>query len=145
PSPDQSELDYIGWRILQGEKLYVDVIDQNWPGAHWAHATFIAILGRTIYTWRIGDYLLMLAALACLSNLLRQAFGLRAAIIALPTYPILFFAGQWLTGQRDFVTAHLLLIAMCSHWRAWTTDVPFWQIATGFIIAAATLIKPTFL
>src|SRR5262249_17817233 len=25
------------------------------------------------------------------------------------------------------------------------TDVPFWQIATGFIIAAATLIKPTFL
>ncbi|MGE3314140.1 MAG: glycosyltransferase family 39 protein [Planctomycetaceae bacterium] len=145
PCPDQSELDYTGWRALHGARPYVDFVSMNWPGAHWMHMTAIATFGNTIHAWRTADYLLMLAALAATAALLRKTFGTTSAVLALVAYPILFYAGQWLSGQRDFVCAHLVLIAFYFHWKSDETNRLWWQIPAGLCIAAATLIKPTFL
>lgn len=145
PCPDQSELDYTGWQALNGARPYVDFVSMNWPGAHWMHMTAIATFGNNIHAWRIADYLLMLVALWSFAILLRRSFGPVAAMVSLLVYPILFHAGQWLTGQRDFVCAHLLLLAFYFQWQAEPAGRAWWQIPAGLCIAVATLIKPTFL
>ena len=52
PNPDQMELNYAGWRMLQGERPYVDIMSCNWPGTLWMHMGAIAAFGNTLYAWR---------------------------------------------------------------------------------------------
>jgi hypothetical protein len=144
PNPDQMELNYAGWRMLLGERPYVDVMSCNWPGTLWMHMGAIAAFGNTLYAWRAADALLMLATVAGLAWFFRAAFDSVTAIVVIVFYPILFYAGGWLTGQRDFVAMHLLLLAAVFHWKARTSANWRWQIATGLCIAYATLIKPPY-
>ena len=144
PNPDQMELNYAGWRMLYGEKPYVDVMSCNWPGTLWMHMGAIAAFGNTLYAWRTADALLMLATVAGLAWFFRTAFDSVTAVVVVVFYPILFYAGGWLTGQRDFVAMHLMLLAAAFHWKAWTSANWRWQVATGLCIAYAALIKPPF-
>jgi hypothetical protein len=144
PNPDQMELNYAGWRMLQGEKPYLDIMSCNWPGALWLHMGAIAAFGNTLDAWRTADALLMLATVAGLAWFFRAAFDSVTAFVVIVFYPILFYAGGWLTGQRDFVAMHLMLLAAAFHWKARTSANWRWQIATGLCIASATLIKPPY-
>jgi hypothetical protein len=144
PNPDQMELNYAGWRMLHGERPYVDVISCNWPGSLWMHMGAIAVFGNTLSAWRIADAWLMLATVAGVGWFFRSAFDFLTACVFVVFYPILFYAGGWLTGQRDFVAMHLLLLAVAFHWKAWNSANWRWQIATGICLAYAGLIKPPF-
>jgi hypothetical protein len=144
PNPDQMELNYAGWRMLQGDKPYVDVMSCNWPGSLWMHMGSIAAFGNTLHAWRIADALLMLATVAGLGWFFATAFDFLTAVVVVLFYPLLFYAGGWLTGQRDFVAMHLMLLAAAFHWKAWTSANWRWQIGTGLCIAYATLIKPPY-
>ena len=144
PNPDQMELNYAAWRTLAGERPYVDILTCNWPGAVWMHMGAIAAFGNTIYAWRIADALLMLVTVAAVAWFFRQAFdSLTAAVFAI-FYPVLFYAGAWLTGQRDFVAMHLMLLAAVFDWKARNSVNWRWQIGTGLCVAYAALIKPPY-
>jgi hypothetical protein len=144
PNPDQMELNYAGWRMLHGERPYVDVLSCNWPGSLWMHMGAIAIFGNTLSAWRIADALLMLATVAGVAWFLRSTFDALTAAIFVVFYPVLFYAGGWLTGQRDFVATHLILLAAAFHWKAWTSGNWRWQIGAGLCVGYAGLIKPPF-
>ena len=144
PNPDQMELNYAGWRMLQGERPYIDVLSCNWPGSLWMHMGAIAAFGNTLNAWRIADALLMVVTVAGVAWFLQSAFDSLTAAIFVVFYPLLFYAGGWLTGQRDFVATHLILLAAACHWKAWESDNWRWQIGTGLCIAYAVLIKPPF-
>ena len=57
PNPDQQLFDYIGWVASTGGRLYVDVVEQNWPGAMWLHTLAIELFGPTLWASRALDYL----------------------------------------------------------------------------------------
>jgi len=143
-SPDQYELDYLGWRLLAGDAPYVDWIDVNWPGTFWLHQLSVWALGNRLHGWRIFDFLLMLAGLAFLVDWLRRAWGPEAAAWAAGLYPALYVTayGPWFSGQPDIDAAHLLLPALWCHWRAWQTRRPLRQLGTGLAAMAALLVKP---
>jgi hypothetical protein len=144
PNPDQMELNYAGWRMLHGEKPYVDILTINWPGTLWMHMGAIAAFGNTLSAWRIADALIMLATLAAVGGWFHSAFDSLTAAVVIVCYPLLFYAGGWLTGQRDFVAMHLMLVAAAFHWKAWTSANWRWQIGTGICVAYAALIKPPY-
>ena len=144
PNPDQMELNYAGWRMLHGERPYVDVVSCNWPGSLWMHMGAIAAFGNRLTAWRIADALLMLATVAGAGWFLRSAFDSLTAAIFVIFYPVLFYAGGWLTGQRDFVATHLILLAAAIHWKAWQSGNWRWQIGAGVCAAYAGLVKPPF-
>ncbi len=144
PNPDQMELNYAGWRMLHGERPYVDVLSCNWPGSLWMHMGAIAVFGNTLHAWRIADAFLMLATVAGVGWFLRSAFDSLTAAIFMIFYPVLFYAGGWLTGQRDFVATHLILLAAALHWKGWQSGNWRWQIGTGLCVAYAGLVKPPF-
>src|SRR5579872_3946966 len=92
PNPDQMELNYAGWRMLHGERPYVDVLSCNWPGSLWMHMGAIAIFGNTLSAWRMADAVLMLATVAGVAWFLRSAFDSLTAVIFVVFYPVLFYA-----------------------------------------------------
>jgi len=144
-SPDQYELSYLGWRMLEGDAPYVDFIDVNWPGSFWLHQLSVFLLGIRIHGWRFVDFGLMLLGLASLVDLLRRLWGGAAAAWAAVLYPALYITawGPWFSGQPDLVGAHFVFVALWFHWRAWEAGRVRWQIGAGLAVAAATLVKPT--
>ncbi len=144
-SPDQYELDYLGWRLLAGDRLYVDVVDENWPFGVWLHALSTFLFGNQLYAWRILDFLLMLLGLAFLADLVRRIWGRTVALGVLALYPALYVTvgGIWIAGQRDLVCGHVLFIALWFDWLAWQRGKSALQLGTGAGLAMAFLTKPT--
>lgn len=53
---DTPPIHYTAWRILNGERLYSDVYDVNWPGSHLIHMLAITIFGESDLGFRIFDF-----------------------------------------------------------------------------------------
>jgi hypothetical protein len=144
-SPDQIELDYLAWLVLDGGIPYVDFVDNNWPGGYLLHMVSTILFGNTLHSWRILDYLIMVAGLACLADLLRRTFGVASACWAILLYPGLYAASYsfWFAGQRDATIGNLFWVVVWSYWAAWSQKKPVMQVLSGSFIAIAVLLKPT--
>jgi hypothetical protein len=145
PSPDQFELQYVGERMLSGAIPYIDIVDMNWPGGFWLHALTAWYVPETFFPWRVEDFVIMLAGLLFGAGILHQHGNAAARTAWLVLYPLLYATafGQWFSGQRDIVAAHVLIIAAWTHLRAWEHDRIGWNFATGLLVAFAMLLKPT--
>lgn len=145
PSPDQWFLGYTGWRLAEGAVPYQGFADGNWPACHWLHALSVLLLGTTPHTWRVFDFALMLTGVGFAASIASSVWGRRAALWLLGLYPALYVAnGYWYAGERDFVGAHLLLVALWFYWRGLTRRSAAWQVGTGLLLALSALVKPTF-
>jgi hypothetical protein len=146
PSPDSAIFDYMGWRVLAGDRLYVDVIEQNWPGAVWIHMVSTALFGNTWWSFRLLDCLLMLQASAALFWMGNRS-GLRGTgWIAAALYPLMYLTSSpWITGQRDALVGHLLVagsvlyLANRGQWRG-----PG-MVVFGLLCALVVMVRPTYL
>src|SRR5688500_1504132 len=80
PSPDDTDIDYMGWMLLRGGVQYVDFIDMNWPGGVWLHALSTLLFGVNLMSWRILDFAIAIVAMVALHELVARAYGRTAAI-----------------------------------------------------------------
>ncbi len=146
PSPDQSIFDYIGWRALSGDALYVDVIEQNWPGAMWLHTLAAWLLGNHLWSFRLFDYGVMLGGAAGLF-ILAASSGLRSTgYIAVPLYQLMYVsANGWLTGQRDIIGAHLLIVLFALYLWASKQGRLRWMLVVGSGLAMVVMTRPSYL
>src|SRR5262245_48314790 len=120
PSPDDTDIDYMGWMLLRGGVQYVDFIDMNWPGGVWLHAAATWMFGSNLLSWRIFDFGIAIVAMIAMVDLVARAYGRAAAIWLAAIYPALYVTlGIWMAGQRDAVAGHGLVIALCCHALAW--------------------------
>lgn len=144
PSPDQFELDYMGWQMLEGAVPYRDFIDMNWPGVLWLHALSTFLFGNHLWSWRALDFIVLALSAVLLQDLLTRAAGKTAAAISWLLYPLFYISlGQWFSGQPDMTAGQLLLGALWCHVRGYETPSWRWQLGTGLFLAAAMLNKPT--
>lgn len=146
PSPDHSIFDYIGWRLVSGDRAYVDVIEQNWAGAMWLHAMSTALFGNHLWSFRAFDLLLFGAGAAALVQLARTAGSTTAGWIVVPLYLVMYATeNHWFSGQRDIVAANLSLALVLLYWHAGQTRRRLLLMAAGGGLAFVVLIRPTFL
>lgn len=144
PSPDDGLVDYMGWMLLHGGVQYVDFIDMNWPGAVWLHALSTWLFGVSLRSWRMLDFLVMLAALGAGAAAFGRAYGRGTKLWLWFLYPALYTSlGVWMAGTRDAVAGHIAAGAIALHALAWERQHLRFQIAAGAAIAAAILVKPT--
>ena len=146
PNPDSAIFDYMGWRMLSGDRLYVDVIEQNWPGAVWLHALATALFGNSWWSFRLFDYLLLLLASAVLFWTGSKSGIRRTGALAAVLYPVMYVtATPWMTGQRDAMAAHLLLMGL---W-LYLSVRGRWSVARmtafGALCALVVMVRPTYL
>ena len=119
PSPDQWFLDYTGWMVTRGAVPYETFTDGNWPCCHWSHAISTALFGRNEFSWRLFDFLVMLACTLGGVHLLRTLYGRAAAFWMLVLYPCLYVCqGYWFAGQRDVLGGHLCFLVFWFYWCA---------------------------
>ena len=144
PSADQALYDYIGWRIVEGATPYVDVAELNWPGGMLLHAAATGLFGSSLYTWRIFDYLYLLATLALVFWVVRALLDRRTAAVAVVLYQVLYVTGGvWFSGQRDIMAAPFLLLAAFAATRGLDRASWRWAMLAGGAIAPAIILKPT--
>lgn len=146
PSPDQSIFDYIGWRILSGDVLYVDVIEQNWPGAVWLHTFAVWLFGNHLWTFRLFDYGIMLLG-TCGLFVLGSSGGLRLTkYIVVPLYQLMYVClNTWFAGQRDIIGAHFLILLSVLFLWARKPGRMYWMILVGAGFAFVVMIRPSYL
>lgn len=144
PCPDQFELGYMGWRILNGDVPYRDFVDMNWPGMLWLHTLSSALFGNHLWSWHLLDFLLLAVSGGFLADMVRRTAGPKAAFVALLLYPA-YYVGQdsWIAGQSDMAAVKFLLGALWFHVRGYETRNWRWQAGTGVFLALAVLCKPT--
>lgn len=146
PNPDSSIFDYMSWRGLQGDRLYVDVIEQNWPGAVWVHMLSTALFGNTLWAFRLLDYLLLLAACLAMYRLAKNSGFTWTSVIAPPLYQMMYLTSSpWLTGQRDAFGAHILLVVSAVYLSIRGAWQPRWMLLFGAACAFVVMIRPTYL
>ena len=109
--PDLATFDYIGWRLTQGDTLYVDVIEQNFPGAIFLHTLSNILFGQQLWAFRVLDLALLVIGCGGLYTLARLGGAATSRFIVIPLYQSIYVAfGVWLDGHRDMVATHLLLV-----------------------------------
>jgi 4-amino-4-deoxy-L-arabinose transferase-like glycosyltransferase len=144
PSPDDTDIDYMGWMLLRGGVQYVDFIDMNWPGGVWLHALSTLLFGTNLMSWRILDFAIAIVAMILLYDLIARAYGRTAATWLAFIYPAIYVTlGIWMAGQRDAVAGHGLIVAMAAHARAWERQQLRWQALAGLALGLSILVKPT--
>jgi 4-amino-4-deoxy-L-arabinose transferase-like glycosyltransferase len=144
PSPDQFEFDYMGWRMLEGDVPYRDFVDMNFPGGYWLHALSTALFGHQLWSWRALDFLLLIASAWPLARLVESAGGRAARRALLVLYPLLYASlPQWIAGQTDTTGGQLLIGCLACHAAAYASGRVRLELATGALLTAAVLNKPT--
>ncbi|MCR9140426.1 MAG: glycosyltransferase family 39 protein [Alphaproteobacteria bacterium] len=147
PSPDQQLFDYVGWHLVNGHALYLDVFEINFPIKPAIHMLSIKLFGAEIWSFRTLDYLMnVLIAFAGYAFFRKLGFAL-AAVVFVPVYLLSYVtAGAWMAGQIDH-TAHaflflsLISLSLSQRMRECTLLPPL----AGALSALSFLTKPTML
>lgn len=145
PSPDQSQFDWMAFIATQGQPFYAGSFDMNWPGAMWLHEIGIRLFGVHAWTWRLTDFLLMAGFTIAGAIFLARANWRLAPFVFMFLYPPLYItAGSWMAGQRDIIATGFLLVASALAMPGGRREG--WNVLfAGFCVAAAVLVRPTFL
>lgn len=145
PSPDQSQFDWMAFIAIQGQPFYVGSFDMNWPGAIWLHELGLRLFGVHAWTWRLTDFLLMAVFTFGGATFLARAGWRLAPGLFLFLYPPLYItSGGWMAGQRDIIATGFLILA-CALAMPGRRKEFLAVAAAGLCVAAAVLIRPTFL
>ena len=145
PSPDQSQFDWMAFIATQGQPFYIGSFDMNWPGEMWLHELGIRMFGVHAWTWRLTDFLLMLGfTISGAMFLFRSGWRLAPWIFLFFYPPIYITSGGWMAGQRDIIATGFLLVTCALAVRTGKNEI-ISVFAAGLMVAAAVLIRPTFL
>ncbi len=147
PSPDQQLFDYVGWHLVNGYTLYLDVFEINFPIKPAIHMLAMKLFGPEIWSFRTLDYLMNVLIASAGYAFLRQLGFPVAAFVFVPAYLLSYVtAGAWMAGQIDhtahaFLFVSLICLSLSQRLRAGM----FLPICAGALSALSFLTKPTML
>lgn len=139
---DAPLMNYMAWRLDQGDAPYRDMLDMNFPGAYAVHWGAIRVFGTGDWGWRLFDLswlgLTMGAMVLCC-----RRFGWLAALAGALLLAVFHVEnGPLRTGQREFVMVAPLLLSW--HLVAAYAERGGWGrlLAAGLLAGFAVTIKP---
>jgi len=142
---DAPVLNYMGWRLLEGDRPYVDFVDMNFPGSYLVHAAVVAAAHDLDAGTAVANAILLgVNALLAGALVWRLGAGLAAAVAAGAITTILTLeTGPWQMLQRDalmlpFLLGATLLLAGGEP-AAWRLRRLF---LVGVLLGTASTIKP---
>ncbi|NLX24164.1 MAG: hypothetical protein GXY55_21140 [Phycisphaerae bacterium] len=111
---DQAFWQYVTERVMAGERMYVDVWDQNAPGVLGIHALSTWLVGRSPLALRVFDAGWQLVTMALLVLLVgRDSRRWGVGWLAATLYALAYYSGGYVhTAQRDGFAALPMLLAL---------------------------------
>ena len=144
-SPDQALYSYVGWRVAEGDMLYVDAGEHNFPGMMWVHGLAMFLFGRHEWSWRLLEFITLVASIPALNRLLpfpKNSFQSKAVWFVWPL--VYTTSGGWFSGQRDIFIGMLLVLSGVSFVRRSHGGHPLHAVVVGATLLVVTVIRPTF-
>ncbi|MCB9683242.1 MAG: hypothetical protein H6733_17385 [Alphaproteobacteria bacterium] len=140
---DATLMHYIGWRLWEGDKPWVDVIDVNLPATYLFHMLLHGAFGGSAVAWHVIDSLAALCGAYAIVRIVRP-FGSAVAWLAGGMYvQFHVFGGAVGVGQRDFFAAVLMLMsaALVLDWLDRRRGGSWWVL--GLLLGVLLAIKPS--
>lgn len=99
---DQSTFCFIGERLLEGKRLYLDLWDNKPPGIFYLYAVIVKIFGTAMWSVGFVDILWLLAISYAIFKFAERYLGTAAAVIAVVVHASWRFeAGYWDAAQTE--------------------------------------------
>ena len=144
--PDQAIFSWVGTVILDGGVPYRDAVDIKGPLTFYLYAAVLGVLGRNEFGIRLFDLCVVLGACVMLGRVtLRLCSGdSLAATCAALFFCLMYYGGGYADTAEPEGWGGVLILAAVLILMKPPSNAAFSMSAVGAIIAAATLIKPTF-
>ena len=136
---------YVGGAMLEGNRPYLEVGDLNFPGVFFMHALALFLFGYNSWAFPLLDYIFLLAFVLIMARTLGVRKSREEALVFLVLYPLVYVTlGSPMAGQRDLLSAHLVLLAGAFLLRRVEGGHWSWLILDGLAVFMAVVMKPTF-
>jgi 4-amino-4-deoxy-L-arabinose transferase-like glycosyltransferase len=140
---DEGEYAYAGQLILAGLPPYGAVYNMKFPGAYYAYAAVMALLGQTDWAIRMGLLITHLATAGLVFAVARRWAGPLAAVISAATFMLLGL-DRWAMGMFAHATHFIALAAVASIYcleRGRESSRRGWFLAAGVAAGLAVVMK----
>jgi len=143
---DEGTFAYIGWRLLEGEKLYSELHDLKGPVTYFLYAASLGLLGNNIQSVRLLNNILFLVSVPVFFLLVRKWYGVRIAFFAASIYGI-FMSTPIYEGHLAMTESLSIPIIVSSIYLAELRCEPFREsvskVLSGTLMSVAFLIRQT--
>ena len=143
---DEGTFAYIGWRLLEGEKLYSELYDLKGPVTYFLYAASLGLLGNNIQSVRFLNNILFSVSVPIFFLLVRKWYGVRIAFFAASIYAI-FMSTPIFEGHLAMTESLSIPIIVSSIYLAELKFEPFREsvckVLSGTLMSIACLIRQT--
>jgi hypothetical protein len=146
PNPDHELYDYMAWSALEHGGLYRNAGDTNMPGEALRHLVSMVLFGNHYWSYRLLDYLLLVVYTGAIALLSQRYHGALYGGLFFGLYLIVYTtSGYWMSGQRDVLATHAIVLAGFTYLRRLEGGRFFWVLIAALVLVEAALMKPTYL
>src|SRR5262245_52852152 len=144
---DHGVFAYMGAEILEGRWPYLGTWESDFPGLMFLQAAVIFILGKSIFMFRVFDYLVELGSAYLIYRIGHRVGSHRAAALLAAALFCLVYQGYgtWNTAQREGFGLFFILLGYWLYLTAERRSALFTALGIGLGVGIAALIKPTLL
>jgi hypothetical protein len=142
---DSPVIRYVNFLISHGFRPYVNISDNNMPGAYYTDFLAMKVFGAGDLGWRMYEYFLLIVLAAALI-VIAKPYDWLAGLLAAGLF-LLFHApeGPALAVEREEVIVVLLVVGYAAMFTSVRRQIPWLMGVMGVVCGVAVSIKPTFL
>ncbi len=143
---DNSSMAYVGERLSQGARPYLDVFDNNLPGSYLFSLIVYDVFGPTNLAMRAAD-LMCVALLSSLAyHVTRSFFNNQRAWLVVPILLSVYLnGGPYFAAQRDMYLMIPVLVAVALSNRRRRSALLLTAFTIGVLLGSAATVKPNVL
>ncbi len=142
---DSPVMHYVVFLLHHGLRPYVEISDNNLPGAYFTEAVAMRVFGAGDLGWRLYEFFLLAFITAAMAFLERSRDWVAALFSGLIFVSLHSAEGPQYAGERELVITALLLLGYGSLFAAMRRGQPRLMLWVGLAGGLATSIKPTYL
>src|SRR4029453_14919072 len=142
---DHGVFAYMGAGVLEGRWPYLGTWESDYPGLMFLQAAVIFLFGKSIFMFRLFDYLVELGSAYLIYRIgYRVGSHRAAALLAAALFCLIYQGyGTWNTAQREGFGLFFILLGYWLYLTAERRSVLSTALGIGLGIGIAALIKPT--
>ena len=144
---DHGVFAYMGAGVLEGRWPYLGTWESDFPGLMFLQAAVIFLFGKSIFMFRLFDYLIELGSAYLIYRIgYRVGSHRAAALLAAALFCLIYQGyGTWNTAQREGFGLFFILLGYWLYLTAERRSALVTALGIGLGVGVAALIKPTLL
>lgn len=142
---DSPIMHYVVFLMHRGLRPYIDITDNNMPGAYLTEAAAMRVFGGGDLGWRLYEFFLLGTMAAAMVWISRRTDWLAGVFAAGAFIALHASEGPPFAGEREMVVTTLVFVSLVPLFLAVQKRNALWMLGFGLSCGLAIAIKPTFI